>query len=554
MLSALMLSAVSCNDAFDDSLLWEKINNHENRIAALEELCKQMNTNITSLQKIVNALQNNDYVTNVAPITKDGEIIGYTITFTKSDPITIYLGKDGIDGTNGKDGKDGHTPIIGVKQDTDNLYYWTVDGEWLLDSNGNKIKAQSVDGEDGKDGIDGTDGTNGTNGITPRLKIENDYWWVSYDNGSTWEQLDKATGENNDSFFNDVYIENGYVNFILKDQIIKIAYISDEAFVLVCKQEGDIQKKLTDAQKRSITHLIVDGYIADSDVRYIGDQMLALEILDLRKTTITKVPDYAFCKGELKYGKESLREVYLPETCTSIGQYAFYGCINLRILDAPNVIDIDLYAISYCDIGKMIATLGEGVWGHNCKIRHLEYPRTSNIAQSINTNDASKIDTIFCHKGITMIGTIGTICSNVIFEEPASIKTIESRDLRCQMSKFILPTSVEIIEGESFSGTYLKTLIIPKGSKLVQLKSNIDNYNYYNHGPFSGGAENADLSIICFLSTPPKTSKLFYKDYKSNGSLYVPKKSISLYKNSNWNGQFANIIAIEDSEYRDMQF
>ena len=169
MLSALMLSAVSCNDAFDDSLLWEKINNHENRIAALEELCKQMNTNITSLQKIVNALQNNDYVTNVAPITKDGETIGYTITFTKSEPITIYLGKDGIDGTNGKDGKDGHTPIIGVKQDTDNLYYWTVDGEWLLDSNGNKIKAQSVDGEDGKDGIDGTDGTNGTNGFTPRL-------------------------------------------------------------------------------------------------------------------------------------------------------------------------------------------------------------------------------------------------------------------------------------------------------------------------------------------------------------------------------------------------
>ena len=42
-------------------------------------------------------------------------------------------------------------------------------------------------------------------------------------------------------------IENGYVNFILKDQIIKIAYISDEAFVLVCKQEGKIQKKLTEA-------------------------------------------------------------------------------------------------------------------------------------------------------------------------------------------------------------------------------------------------------------------------------------------------------------------
>ena len=147
----------------------------------------------------------------------------------------------------------------------------------------------------------------------------------------------------------DVYIENGYVNFILKDQIIKIAYISDEAFVLVCKQEGDIQKKLTDAQKRSITHLIVEGYIADSDVRYIGDQMLALEILDLRKTTITKVPDYAFCKGELKYGKESLRKVYLPITCTSIGYHAFYGCINLEYLEAKGDVNFNEQSLLFCD-------------------------------------------------------------------------------------------------------------------------------------------------------------------------------------------------------------
>ena len=76
-----------------------------------------MNTNISALQTIVGAHENNDCITNVAPITKDGAVLGYTISFLKSAPITLY---------NGKDGQDGYTPVIGVKQDNDGLYYWTI--------------------------------------------------------------------------------------------------------------------------------------------------------------------------------------------------------------------------------------------------------------------------------------------------------------------------------------------------------------------------------------------------------------------------------------------
>ena len=81
------------------------------------------------------------------------------------------------------------------------VYYWTLDGEWLTDERGDKIKAEGTDGkdgadgEDGSDGNDGQDGTNGKDGITPQFKIENDYWFISYDNGDTWTQLGKATGE-----------------------------------------------------------------------------------------------------------------------------------------------------------------------------------------------------------------------------------------------------------------------------------------------------------------------------------------------------------------------
>ena len=243
---ATTLALTSCQ--FDDSDIWDKfgemeesIRDHEQRISALEELCKQMNTNIEALQTLVDALEKRDYITNISPIREDGEVIGYTISFAYSDTITIYHGEDGKDGANGADGKDGYTPQIGVMKDTDNIYYWTLDGEWLLDAKGNKIKAVGVDGKDGQDGTngsngsngtDGEDGTNGTNGkdgadgITPRLKIENDYWYVSYDNGATWEKLGKATGndgidgengEDGDSIFKSVTQDDEYVYFNLAD-------------------------------------------------------------------------------------------------------------------------------------------------------------------------------------------------------------------------------------------------------------------------------------------------------------------------------------------------
>ena len=195
LFSAMIFFAVGCSEGYDDSALVNRMDSLENRIAKLEELCKQMNTNISSLQSLVNALQNNDYVTNVTPVTKNGETIGYTITFTKSQPITIY---------HGDNGKDGHTPIVGVKQASDGIYYWTLDGEWMLDASGSKIKAQGINGKDG---------------VTPQLKIENDYWYISYDNGTSWSKLGKATGENGndgDSFFQDIDISNSdYVIFTL---------------------------------------------------------------------------------------------------------------------------------------------------------------------------------------------------------------------------------------------------------------------------------------------------------------------------------------------------
>lgn len=191
ILAASMLLASGCSDEYDDSALTGRVDNLESRVEKLEELCKQMNTNISSLQTLVTALQDNDYITAVTPVTNGGKTIGYTITFKKASPITIYHGtdgKDGQDGTDGTNGKDGVTPKIGVTK-FEGAYYWTLNGEWLTDASGNKIKAEGTDGQPGQEGKDG---------ITPKLKIEDGYWWISYDNEQNWIQVGQATGDKGD--------------------------------------------------------------------------------------------------------------------------------------------------------------------------------------------------------------------------------------------------------------------------------------------------------------------------------------------------------------------
>ena len=263
-----VVALTSCK--YDDDDIWNSVHGLENRVAKLEELCKQMNTNISSLQTIVTALQNNDYVTGATPLMKDGKEIGYTITFSKSNPITIYHGKDG------QDGEDGTTPTIGVKQDADGVYYWTLNGEYIV-VDGEKIQAE------------GKNGTNGINGTTPQFKIENDYWFISYDNGTNWTQLGKATGEDGkdgedgvggDSMFSgvDYKTSTDYVIFTLADgtQIKLPTWSAFEALQRLCNETNTnlsaLQTIVTALQNNdyitSVDPLTEDGKVVGYTIKF----------------------------------------------------------------------------------------------------------------------------------------------------------------------------------------------------------------------------------------------------------------------------------------------
>lgn len=157
----------------------------DNRVTALEEWQQSVNADILRLKTVVTSLEGNDYITAVSPLA-DGS--GYSITFAKSGAVTIKNGTNGKDGADGTDGKDAVAPVISVKADTDGVYYWTLDGEWLTDAGGAKLRVTGKDGANGTDGTNGTNGTNGKDAVAPQVRInsESKEWEISTDGGNSW--------------------------------------------------------------------------------------------------------------------------------------------------------------------------------------------------------------------------------------------------------------------------------------------------------------------------------------------------------------------------------
>lgn len=89
IVSALMLLFASCAPSYDDSSVLDRLDELEQRIDELEAQCDKADEDITALRAIIEVLQSRDYITSVTPIMNGEEVVGYTITFAKSDPITI---------------------------------------------------------------------------------------------------------------------------------------------------------------------------------------------------------------------------------------------------------------------------------------------------------------------------------------------------------------------------------------------------------------------------------------------------------------------------------
>ena len=323
LIFTMLATLIGCGQ-YDDSELKSDINDLKSRMAALEKQCKNMNENLTSLQAIVDASQKQDGIVSVTDLP-DGQ--GYSVKFVSGKVIYLY---------NGKNGTDGVTPKISVREDSDGIYYWTVDGDWLI-VDGKKVRAVGLDGKDGQSGNDGKDGKDA---VTPQLKIVDGFWYISYDNGKYWTKLGKATGENGkdgqdgddgDVFFKSVTVEDGYAVFVMNDSEqttlrIPIAGVSAVSSIKYVPES-------------------LDGVVK---VRYskIGGKNVPVDIVIMFEVMPQGAVDYI-----VKNWKEILtaKAIYASSTRAAIGDFATMNIKNV-VGGEDNIIVVTIDAKSLDDL------------------------------------------------------------------------------------------------------------------------------------------------------------------------------------------------------------
>ena len=119
--SAILFAAC---EKYDDSAILSEIQALKDRVSAVEKTLNE--TVVPGLSELGKKLDAKLAVTSISK--KEGS---YEINFSDNTSVTIANGKDGI------------TPVIGIVNE-DGIYYWTINGTVVTDSDGNKIPVASA--------------------------------------------------------------------------------------------------------------------------------------------------------------------------------------------------------------------------------------------------------------------------------------------------------------------------------------------------------------------------------------------------------------------------
>lgn len=515
-----MLSLSSCSE-YDDTWIKDAIEDLSGRVAALEDWCKTANSNISSLQALVNVLEQNDYITGVTPVTENGKEIGYTITFKNSPAIIVY---------HGKDGENGDTPVIGVGKDDDGLYYWTQtigdgESEFIIDEQGNKIAATCT---------------------APRLSVDSEgYWLIDTDGNGFVRMKDEngndvkavgekgdtgdagATGPAGDSIFKEIdYSNSDYVLITLIDgTIIKIV----SQLIVDVTQAGSLEEALRQAgmDPSTLTEIPIVGTLDAEDFEYIREELTDLKSLDMGNADVTVLPERALAETGIEaivlpkglkeignsafYNCNSLKSITIPSTVQSVGIGAFYGCEQLETA----IIEADL-----TEIPELMFYLSKSL-------------KTVNLPESIVSIGADAFNgcPLQMDNGILVI--------------PSNVKTIGERAFSTSTSNI---TSIQFPEGLEEIGESafynikkIREVVLPSSLK----KMNDSPFYWYKSQSGSANSDNDDyVRKITFKgSIPPEI--IYTHDaggnlmkpnvrYMAECEVYVPVDAIDAYKASVW--------------------
>ena len=182
--------------------------------------------------------------------------------------------------------------------------------------------------------------------------------------------------------------------------------------------------------------------------------------------SVTSIGDMAF------YGCDNLTNIIIPDSVTSIGNGAFYDCYNLTNIIIPDsVTSIENYAFSGCanftsiTIPDSVTSIGEGAFS-SCRIlTSITIPDSVTSISDSTFRYCYKLTDIIIPNSVTSIGFFAfEACDLTNITIPNSVTSIGGAAFRycTRLANITISNSVTSIRGETFfSCSSLTSIIIP---------------------------------------------------------------------------------------------
>ena len=487
----LALSCLACSK-YDDSALYNLIAKLDQRLGAVEEHVKKANEDIKTLKSLVSAASQGKTITEVKKTDE-----GYDLTFSDKQVISIKMGRDGMDG---------HSPKISVALDG-GVYYWQLDGKWLLDTQGQKVRVsgetgpqgipgkdgatgpQGIPGKDGatgpqgipgKDGATGPQGIPGKDGKTPKLRINAGKWEVAYGNNDWTPVTVVSSGTSGATSVEGLDL---FKNIKETDKEVVIT-LKSGGTIKLSKQTSTPSNSLQPGEVISNPNNTLNGENIvwdqispyDYGLSYDGFTLIkwknkSTRSLDMNRgsllSKITSIGYEAFrrCSG--------LTNINIPSSVASIEEAAFYGCSSLTNVIIPSsVTNIGKDAFGFCssltsiNIPQSVTNIGEWAFGGCSSLTSINIPSSVTSIGGGAFNGCERLTSVTIPSSVTSIGgdAFNGCSSLTSITIPSSVISIGGYAFSgcSSLTSITIPSSVTSIGGYAFSGcSSLTSVTIP---------------------------------------------------------------------------------------------
>jgi hypothetical protein len=244
------------------------------------------------------------------------------------------------------------------------------------------------------------------------------------------------------------------------------------------------------------------------------------------------IPEGVTSIGKRAFARTALTSIDIPSTVVEIGDYCFSITSLSNIMIPQSLTSLSLSAFDECDLAQLMVEHGNPVYDsrNNCNAI-IETATNTLYIGCKNTEIPEDIK----HIGDFSFNQCRGLLSIDIPDQVVSIGTAAFQSCT-SLSSVSIPRNVYLIGNSAFNMcNSLSSISLPKSLK------------YLNGSAFSGCE--ALATIISHVKKPIDIQEsVFSSTVYTNATLFVPKGSMTVYRNNeNWN-KFSNIIESDEEE------